>query len=407
MEAYERLSWTIKYRPKRINEVVGNEEAKKTFIEWINSWKKGNKAALIYGPPGTGKTVLVEAVANEFNYDLIEISASDKRSGDIVKKIVGAAISQTDLLGRKRLILLDEVDGINLNEDVGAINAIEEIIKNTNYPVVLTANNPWDPKLKPIREFCTLIEFKRLKIKEVVSFLKKICLSEGIEADEKALKFIAERNQGDLRSTINDLQALSIGKKKLSYQDVEWLASRDRKLAIFDTLKIVFSAKNCLWAKKALQMADIDYEMFFEWIYENVPYQLSDPNDLAKAMEALAKADLFLTRAKKIQAWELISYVIDLMTAGVAMAREKTIPKFVPIKFPERIRLMSKVKEVKEIQMKIGEKIGKKTHLSIKSAIKNYLLFIKFMFKHNKNLRKNLIEWLDLDETMIKYLDKS
>ncbi|MEM3061387.1 MAG: AAA family ATPase, partial [Candidatus Bathyarchaeia archaeon] len=93
MEAYERLSWTTKYRPKRVKDVVNNDEAKKAFLEWINSWKKGKKAALIYGPPGTGKTVLVEAVANEFHYDLLEINASEKRSGDVIKRIVGAAIS--------------------------------------------------------------------------------------------------------------------------------------------------------------------------------------------------------------------------------------------------------------------------------------------------------------------------
>jgi replication factor C large subunit len=407
MEAYERTSWIIKYKPKRIKDIVNNDEAKKAFIEWINSWKKGKKAALLYGPPGVGKTALVEAVANEFNYDLIEISASDRRSGNSIKSIVGTAVSQADLLGRKRLILLDEVDEINLSEDIGAINAIEETIKNTNYPVTLIANNPWDPKIKPIRELCELIEFKRLKTRDVIPFLKKICLNEGIEADEEALKFIAERNQGDMRSTINDLQALSIGKKKLSYEDVEWLASRDRKLAIFGTLKFVFTAKNCLLAKKALQTADVDYEMLFEWIYENVPYQLFNPRDLANAMDALAKADLFLALAKKIQSWELISYVIDLMTAGVAMAREETVPKFVPMKFPERIRLMFKVKQVKEIQNNIGAKIGKKTHLSAKSAITYYLSFIRFMFKHNKELRKSLIEWLDLDESMIDYLDKS
>lgn len=407
MEPYERIPWTIKYKPKRIKDVVNNEDAKKAFIEWINSWGKKEKAVLFYGPPGVGKTVLVEATANEFNYDLIEISASDKRSGDFIKNIVGTAVSQADLLGRKRLILLDEVDGINLNEDVGAISAIEEVIKNTSYPIVLIANDPWDPKIKPIRELCKLIEFKRLKTKDIVNFLKKICINEGIEFDEEALKFIAERNQGDMRSAINDLQTLSLGKKKLNYEDVEWLSSRDRKLAIFDSLKVVFMAKSCLSAKKALQMADVDYEMFFEWIYENAPYQLSSLKDLANAMDALAKADLFLARAKKTQSWELISYVIELMTAGVAMSRKETVPKFVPMKFPERIRLMSQIKEIKEIQKNIGFKIGKKVHLSSKSAIKDYLPFIRFMFKHNKELRKSLIEWLDLDETMIDYLDKS
>jgi replication factor C large subunit len=51
-----------------------------------------------------------------------------------------------------------------------------------------------------------------------------MCEIEGIEADENALKFIAQRSTGDVRSAVNDLQALGQGKRKLTYDDVSWLA---------------------------------------------------------------------------------------------------------------------------------------------------------------------------------------
>jgi len=47
------LPWTEKYRPRRVSEVIGNEEAKKQFEEWMRSWEKGHpssKAALVAGP---------------------------------------------------------------------------------------------------------------------------------------------------------------------------------------------------------------------------------------------------------------------------------------------------------------------------------------------------------------------
>ena len=55
------LLWVEKYRPKKIAEVIGNEEAKATFVEWLKSKRRRKKAVLLYGPPGVGKTALVNA----------------------------------------------------------------------------------------------------------------------------------------------------------------------------------------------------------------------------------------------------------------------------------------------------------------------------------------------------------
>jgi len=62
----KRLPWVIKYRPKRVTELVNQQEAKDLVIKWIKSWIQGkptHKAALFYGPPGSGKTSMVEALA--------------------------------------------------------------------------------------------------------------------------------------------------------------------------------------------------------------------------------------------------------------------------------------------------------------------------------------------------------
>jgi replication factor C large subunit len=47
--------WVEKYRPKKIADVVGNEEAKKAFVEWLNNKRRTKKAVLLFGPPGVGK----------------------------------------------------------------------------------------------------------------------------------------------------------------------------------------------------------------------------------------------------------------------------------------------------------------------------------------------------------------
>ncbi len=82
-----------KYRPKKIEDIIGNEEAKATFIEWLKSKRKTKKAVLLYGPPGVGKTALVNAAAKEFGFTIIEMNASDTRSEKAVNAIAKPATS--------------------------------------------------------------------------------------------------------------------------------------------------------------------------------------------------------------------------------------------------------------------------------------------------------------------------
>lgn len=236
--------WTKKYRPKTLAEVAGNKKAKDSLVAWLESWKQtspSKRAALLHGPAGTGKTVTAEAVAHDLGYDIIEINASDRRNAKALTKIVGSAAIEGVLLSRKRLVLLDEIDGINLREDAGAIAAVVKIVESANSPLVLTANDIWDPKIRSLRSRCLLIEFKRLGVRETIPYLEKVCKSEGVEADSDALRVIHDRNKGDVRSMINDLQTALAGRKRLVLANVEWLGWRDRKESIFHALGTIFS----------------------------------------------------------------------------------------------------------------------------------------------------------------------
>src|SRR5205807_8753295 len=219
--------WTTKYRPRTSKDVAGNKPAIEKLRDWIESWSKGrpSKAAvLLYGPAGVGKTSVTEALAREHGWDLVEINASDKRSGDILSKVAGLASTQGSLFAKGRLILLDEVDGINLREDHGAVEALNRMIKETHYPVVLTANDPWDQKIRSLRETCQLIELKRIGLRDGLPFIKKILDNENVRADEDAMRLLLEKNNGDLRSILNDLQILSSRGENITSKDVYWLS---------------------------------------------------------------------------------------------------------------------------------------------------------------------------------------
>lgn len=401
-------AWTVKHKPKSLDEIVGNKEAIQTFVEWIKSWDKGTpkkRAAFIFGPPGVGKTVTVEALAADFKMELVEKNASDYRTEEAINRFAGLASQYGSLFGGKRLILLDELDGLTGTADKGGVKAITDIVKVAQCPIVLIANNAYDPRFANLRNYCLLIEFKKPPASEVIKHLKRICLSEGIQADDDALKFIAQRSGGDVRSAVNDLQALAQGKKRLTYEDVSWLGYRDRQDTIFNVLRMIIYARTCNSAKQAVDMADVDIDMLFEWIYENVPVHLTDPHDLARAMDALSMADVYRGRIRSTQDWSLTRYVIDYMAAGVAMARQNTKTHgFVPFKFPMRIQMLSRSKAERAIQLSIGQKIKRRCHISANRASKEILPYLKIIFRNNVDMAAGLAKWLDLDMEMIEYL---
>jgi len=401
-------AWTVKHKPKSLTGIVGNKEAIQKFVDWVKSWEKGvpkRRAVFLYGSAGIGKTVTVEALADDFKMEFVEKNASDYRTEDAINRFAGLASQYSSLFGGKRIILLDELDGLTGTADRGGVKAITDVVKTAQSPVVLIANNAYDPRFTNLRNHCLLIEFKKPAAGEVLKHLKRICEREGIQAEENALKFIAQRSEGDVRSAVNDLQALAQGKRRLTYEDVSWLGYRDRQDTIFNVLRMILYGRTCLSAKRAADMADVDIDMLFEWIYENVPAHLTDPHDLARAMDALSLADVYRGRIRATQDWSFTRYVIDYMTAGVAMARQNTkVHGWIPFKFPGRIQMLSRSKAERAMQLNIGYKIKRKCHISAIRASKEVLPYLRIIFKNNEKMAAGLAKWLDLDEEMVEYL---
>ena len=335
---------------------------------------------------------------------MVEINASDKRSGDILSRIAGLASTQSSLFSMGRLILLDEVDGINLRTDSGAIIAILHVIKESQFPIVLTANDPWDPKIRPLRDACLLIELKRLGLREGIPLMKGILAKERVNADEEALRSIMERDRGDMRSAITDLQILTGPKKNLTLDDTALLSNRDRTESIFEVLRIIFNSKTVAQARRALDKSDVDQEMLFQWILENTPGQIPNPRELEAAMSALAEADLYFARIRKTQSWHLLSYALDLMTAGVAVAKETSPGGWVSMKFPQRISSMSRSRGTRELRKGVGALIGSKSHISSRRGAKLYLPMIQFIHEHDPEKYREIAEWLDAKEPLDEIL---
>jgi replication factor C large subunit len=399
-------AWTVKHKPRSLSEIIGNAEGIRIFVDWIKSWDKGvpkKRCAFIYGPPGIGKTVTVEAAANDFKMEFIEKNASDYRTEDAVNRFAGLASQYGSLFGGKRMILLDELDGLTGTSDRGGVKAIIEVAKTARSPIVLIASNAYDPRFGYLRNYCLLIEFKKPAAGEIAKRLKEVGQEEGIAADDEALKFIAQRSGGDVRSAVNDLQAFGQSKNKLLYEDVSWIGYRDRQDTIFNVLRMIFYGKTISSAKQAMNMADIDNDMLFEWIYENVPAHFADPHDLVRAMDALAMADIYRGRIRRTQDWSMMRYVVDYMTGGIAVARTNSkVSGWIPFKFPGRIMMLSRSRGDRATRLDIGKKIKRKCHISAVRASKEFLPYLRIIFKNDAEMAAGIAKWLELETEMIE-----
>jgi len=388
---------------------VDQEDAKNTIINWLKRFPSvDKKAVLLHGPPGVGKTTLVECLAHDLRYDLIEMNASDFRRSKDINRVAIKSADKISLAGRGKLILLDEVDGIYEKVDAGSVEAILELIKNTKFPVIMTANDPWSNQLRELRENVLMIELKRLGKKEILEILRKICSSEKIHCSDDALNYIYELSNGDLRSAINDLQSVAEGFGRVDLDLAKAiLRRRDRELDPFETLRNIFGARYAWQAKITISQSNLDRDMLIQWLNENLPRQIQDPEDLWRAYDALAKATVYLSRIIRTGDWDLLSYAIDLMGPGVSFSIkniEKDKWRWVKYNFPEKIRELSRTREQRELINSIASIIAAREHISRNKARTEVLPYLRIIFQNNPDEAAKIVLGLGLSDNMVKLL---
>ena len=135
--------FTIKYQPKKIGEIIGQDTAIKNLKNFVVNFKRQKKnAALLYVPSGVGKTISVHALANELNLEILEVNASDVRNAEQINSLVGSAVGQMSLFSKGKIILVDEIDGLSGMKDRGGLLAITKLIEKSSFPMILTMTNP-------------------------------------------------------------------------------------------------------------------------------------------------------------------------------------------------------------------------------------------------------------------------
>lgn len=389
--------WTEKHKPKNTKEILSQGSAITEMTNWIETWKPG-KALFLHGPPGTGKTLIPEVIANERKWMLLQVNASEKRNSEAIENSLSESSKNLSLFHSGKLILIDEVDGIS-SGDRGGIGAIVKIIKESKFPIIVTANNPYISKLRPLRVHAKLVRLSKVNVKSIEKRLKEICEKEGVKADESVIKNLARWSSGDIRSAITDLQMLCEGKEEISEKDLESLGFRERETNIFSILPTIFRSKNINAAKKAIRNCDKDPDEIFWWVENNLHQEFTGPGSLAKAYDILSKADVFRQRVLEQQNWRFKLYMIDTL-AGISLAGESS-KSFIQYKPPDRFLMLSRLKRKRAEMSSVFAKLVPYTHSSEK-IIKNYYLpYLKIILSRMKKENQEGMEFTEEETKLI------
>lgn len=369
------ISFVDKYAPKSVNDIIGQDV--NSLIKHAKSNPRG-KACLICGPAGTGKTSSVHALANSEGYEFIEINASDLRDAESIKSVVGNACMSAGLFG-KRIILVDDIDSMS-GEDRGGITELISCIKSTRVPIFLTALDAWEPKIRTLKNYCDVINFKKVRTSSIRDLLRKVCTSEGITASDSVLYKIASHADGDVRAGLNDLEMLSVSNKELTEYDLEVMGFREKPVSIFDGLQKLFKTDRFMEALDSLQDVDMDMGTKFLWVVENVTNEYSTSSEVAKAFDYLSRADVFNGRIMRREYWRFLVYVNALMTVGVNSSRESP-SGFVRYKNPSRILRLWQTKSSRELRKALAVKFQPFVNASARKTINEVLPYMKFFLK--------------------------
>jgi len=393
--------FTTKYMPQNSNQIFGQQLAVSQLKEFIVNYKtKNQKAALIYGPIGNGKTCSVYALAKELNYDVLEINSSDLRNQANMQSFLGNVLGQQSLFFKPKIVLIDEIDNISGVKDRGAVPALVKAIEKSSFPVILTANDIFNKKMKPLKKACLGIEFHKLQYKTIAHVLQWVCEQENVKFEQKAINSLARQVDGDLRGALIDLQCC-ITDNKLTFEDLANVSDRKRTESILNALAIIFKSSTVDNALPALNDVDINIDEIFLWMDANLPKEYLDISSLARAYEHLSRADVFRGRIRRQQHWRFLAYINNLLTAGISSAKDERNTNFVQYKQTMRLLRIwqSNMKLAKKKE--IAEKLALATHTSKKVAY-GQLPYFQEMFRRGKcseiaeelELTKEDLDWM-------------
>ncbi len=246
------MTLALKYRPKRFEDLIGQEAVSQTLSRALDSKKLGH-AYLFSGLRGSGKTSTArifakallcqkgptstpceecedcQAANSSRHIDIIEMDAASNRKIDDIRDLIEHT-KYKPAQGRFKIFIIDEVHMLTKEAFNALLKTLEEPPEFVKFILATT-----DPLKLPatILSRTQHFRFKRIAQSDIIRHLEHILNLEGVEYDKEALAILARSGGGSLRDTLTLLdQAITFSKERITVQNVA------RMLGLIDPQKI-------------------------------------------------------------------------------------------------------------------------------------------------------------------------
>jgi putative ATPase len=164
---------------------------------------------IFYGPPGTGKTTLAGIISRETEALFESVNAVTSNVADL-RKVLEKAESTARLNGKKSVLFIDELHRFSKSQQDVLMPYVE---KGNPILIGATTHNPYFYIVPPLLSRSVVFELKPLTKEDVSKLLERALADKekglgkfAVEADPKALAFLAEISDGDARRALNALE---------------------------------------------------------------------------------------------------------------------------------------------------------------------------------------------------------
>ena len=267
------------------------------------------------------------------------------------------------------------------NSDRGGLAAIARLVRETRQPVALTVNDPQSlTRYSPLfRTGVARVRFEPLRPTEVKTLVRRAALKEHIPLAGHTLDRIVERSDGDARAALNDLEA--VGSLPEGLDPDPLLGGRDLPSDFFGVTSDVLAHPRFYRSVEISNRLDSTPDDLLPWVEESVARRAVDPEARAAAFDHVARADLFLNRARRQRVYSLWSYATETMTGGTSLALAGSMGRSSgTIAFPEFLGAMGRTRFLRALQQALLTKAGRRFHVSRRKGVEVLLPFLTWVF---------------------------
>jgi len=243
-----------KYRPQKLDDIIGNTNQIIFFKKFIESGNIPN--LLLNGDPGGGKTSAVIALAKEYLGDLfadycMDLNASDERGIDVVRSKIKIFSQRKSCCNKFKIIILDESDNMTNPAQLALKRIMDQYDDTTRF--FFTCNSI-ENIISSIQSKCKIMYFGRIEQNEIIKRLDQICKLENLKIEDDALMGIIElsSNKMDVREMLNKIELIkaNYGEGQITKQNIYYLCDKPSPIIVREFIE-EYSNKNL---KKCIEL---------------------------------------------------------------------------------------------------------------------------------------------------------